>query len=185
MIEKQNIFLMTNLPELIDNVAAAANASPMAVSKDGYWADHWTYYIDLVESYLKIYPDREEKLMYDEELPYYFSYRMVRPRAQKYVLSTSYNGKWEHIRQLDPSYEDSLRRKNMEHYLSNSSGWFDIEAHYHHDKLGQVVKSSPIAKLVLLATVKFATRDAYGIGIEYEGGKPGWNVSSDSSSFID
>ena len=185
MIEKQNIFLMTNLPELIDNVAAAANASPMAVSKDGYWADHWTYYIDLVESYLKIYPDREEKLMYDEELPYYFSYRMVRPRAQKYVLSTSYNGKWEHIRQLDPSYEDPLRRKNMEHYLSNSSGWFDIEAHYHHNKLGQVVKSSPIAKLVLLATVKFATRDAYGIGIEYEGGKPGWNVSSDSSSFID
>jgi hypothetical protein len=75
MIEKQSIFLMTNLPDLIDNVAASATISPMAVSKDGYWADHWTYHMDLIDSYLKIYPDREENLLYNEELPYYFSSR--------------------------------------------------------------------------------------------------------------
>ncbi|KAL7540731.1 hypothetical protein ACHAXR_011982 [Thalassiosira sp. AJA248-18] len=175
MIEKQSIFLMTSLPELIDNVAAAATISPMAVSKDGYWADHWTYYVDLIESYVKIYPDQEEKLLYDSELPYYFSSRVVRPRAQKYVLSKSFNGKWYHVRQLNPSFEDSSRRKQMRHYMNKSSGWFNITAHYHHDERGHVVKSSPIAKLFLLATIKFATRDAYGIGIEYEGGKPGWN----------
>ena len=39
MIEKQQIFIMTSLPGLIDNVLAAATVSPMAVSKDGYWAD--------------------------------------------------------------------------------------------------------------------------------------------------
>ena len=131
--------------------------------------------MDLIETYLKIYPDREEKFLYDEELPYYFSSRVVRPRAQKYVLSTSFNGKWYHVRQLNPSFEDSSRRKRMRHYVSNYSGWFRTEAHYHHNKRGTIVKSSPIAKLFLLATVKFATRDAYGMGIEYEGGKPGWN----------
>ena len=36
-------------------------------------------------------------------------------------------------------------------------------------------RSSPVAKLFLLATIKFATRDAYGMGIEYEADKPGWN----------
>jgi len=175
MIERQNIFIMTSLPGLIDNVAAAANVFPMAVSKDGYWADHWTYYMDLINSYLQIYPDREEKFLYDEELPYYYSSRVVRPRAQKYVLSKSFNGKWYHVRQLDPSFEDPLRRKKMAHYLNNSSGWYKIDAHYHHSNRRTIVKSTPIAKLFLLATIKFATRDAYGMGIEYEGGKPGWN----------
>jgi len=175
LIEKQNIFLMTNLPDLIDNVAASATISPMAVSKDGYWADHWTYYIDLIDSYLKIYPDLEEKLLFDQELPYYFSSRVVRPRHQKYVLSASFNGKWHHVRQLNPSFNDPSRLEQMHHYVNNSSGWFKIDAHYHHDMRGEIVKSTPIAKLFLLATIKFATRDAYGMGIEYEGGKPGWN----------
>lgn len=169
MIEKQNIFIMTNLPELIDNVAASATISPMAVSKDGYWADHWTYHLDLIDSYLAIYPDREEKLLFDEELPYYFSSRAVRPRHKKYVLSKSFNGKWYHVRQLDPSFDDPLRLMQMRRYMNNSSGWYNIDAHYHHDQMGNIVKSTPIAKLFLLATVKFATRDAYGMGIEYEG----------------
>mmetsp|Transcript_30834 Transcript_30834/g.58526 ORF Transcript_30834/g.58526 Transcript_30834/m.58526 type:complete len:1516 (+) Transcript_30834:418-4965(+) len=175
MLEKQNIFLMRTLPELIDNVAASAKTSPMAVSKDGYWADHWTYYMDLIESYLQIYPDREEKFLYDELLPYFFSSRVVRPRAKKYVLSRSYNGQWHHVRQLHPTFEDSSRLEQMRHYVNDSSGWYKTEAHYHHNKGGTIVKSAPIAKLFLLATVKFATRDAYGMGIEYEGGKPGWN----------
>ncbi|KAL9187019.1 hypothetical protein ACHAXT_010739 [Thalassiosira profunda] len=175
MIEKQNIFLMTNLPELIDNVAASASYHGMAVSKDGYWADHWTYHMDLIESYLQIYPDREEELLWEEELPYYFSSRVVQPRAKKYALSKSFNGKWNHVRQLNPTIQDSSRAKTMRRYMNNLTGWYTVDAHYHHDTKGRVVKSTPIAKLFLLATMKFATRDAYGMGIEYEGGKPGWN----------
>ena len=34
--------------------------------------------------------------------------------------------------------------------------------------------SSPIAKLFLLGSIKFAMRDAWGMGVEYEGGRPGW-----------
>ena len=39
---------------------------------------------------------------------------------------------------------------------------------------GVTFKSSPIAKLFLLGSIKFAMRDAWGMGIEYEGGRPGW-----------
>ena len=175
MIEEQNIFIMTNLPELMDNVAASATVHPMAVSKEGFWADHWVYIMDLIRSYVHIYPDREEQLLYDEELPYYFSSRVVRPRSQKYVLSKSYDGARYHVRQLNPTFDDPVRRDQMRRFMNNSSGWFDIEACYHHDSHGRLLKSTPIAKLFLLSTLKFATRDAYGMGIEYEGGKPGWN----------
>lgn len=174
MIEEQNIFIMTNLPELIDNVAASATIHPMAVSNDRYSADHWTYYMDLLKSYTHIYPDREEQLLYDEELPYYFSSHVVRPRAQKYVLSMSYDGARYHVRQLNPTFDDPLRRDQMRRFINNSSGWYDIEATYHHDSHGRLLKSAPIAKLFLLSTLNFATRDAYGMGIEYEAGK-GWN----------
>lgn len=40
------------------------------------------------------------------------------------------------------------------------------------------MKSAVIAKLFLLATIKFATRDAYGMGIEYEGVRKRSYVSS-------
>ena len=168
MIEEQNIYLLTSLPELIDEVAATAKISPMAVSKDGYWADHWTYYIDLMNTFLQIYPDREESLLFDEDLPYFFSPRTVRPRNKKYVLSKSFNGKWHHVRQLDPSHENASRVKMMKAHVNNSSGWFEIKTNYQHDKNGNEFKSTPIAKLFLLSTLKFATRDPYGKCIPFD-----------------
>lgn len=39
---------------------------------------------------------------------------------------------------------------------------------------GDVLTMTLMEKLILLSAVKFATLDAYGMGIEMEGGKPGW-----------
>ena len=39
---------------------------------------------------------------------------------------------------------------------------------------GDVLTMTLMEKLILLGAVKFATLDAYGMGIEMEGGKPGW-----------
>ena len=39
---------------------------------------------------------------------------------------------------------------------------------------GKVLKMTLLEKLVLLCTTKFAALDAYGMGVEMEGGKPGW-----------
>lgn len=175
LIEEQNIKLLTSLPELIDEIASVADISPMGGFKDGYWADHWTYYMDLINTYLQIYPDREETLLYDEALPFFFSPAKVVPRNEKYVLSQTFNGKGFHVRQLHSAVLDFTRVEEMKKYVNNSSGWYEKEANFQHEKSGEIFKSSPIAKLFLLATLKFATRDAYGMGIEYEGGKPGWN----------
>jgi hypothetical protein len=45
-----------------------------------------------------------------------------------------------------------------------------------------VYRVSIAAKLVMLAVLKFATLDPMGMGVEMEGGKPGWN--GEASQFI-
>ena len=175
LIEEQNIFLIISRQEFIDKVAASAVSTPMAVYQTGFWADHWTYYMDLIEAYLSIYPDGEESLMFDTSLPYFFSPAFVQPRSKKYVLSTSFDGKGHHVRQLDATVDDKDMLDEMGQYIDNTTNWYTIEANWTHDKDGAKFKSSPIAKLFLLATIKYSTRDAYGMGIDYEGGRPGWN----------
>ena len=40
---------------------------------------------------------------------------------------------------------------------------------------GVEVKVTAAAKFFMLAVLKFSTLDPYGMGVEMEGGKPGWN----------
>jgi len=64
--------------------------------------------LDLVESYLAVYPDREESLMYDmEQLPYFYSPATCQPRSKKYVATLSFGGKGEHVQQLGATTWDN------------------------------------------------------------------------------
>ncbi|GAX24271.1 hypothetical protein FisN_4Lh026 [Fistulifera solaris] len=175
-MEQQNVYLMISKKEFIDVVAASSKQFPMAVSDNGFWADQWTYYMDLVNNFLSVFPDWEERLMYEYELPYFFSPFYVKPREEKYVLSMSFDGRSEHVRQLDCVREDEDKVSYMKQFIKKATGWYDYQANWQHNQGdGSVFKSAPIAKLFLLATLKFTTRDAMGMGIEYEAGKPGWN----------
>jgi hypothetical protein len=148
----------------------------MANYTKGYWADHWTYIVDLINDWLAVYPDWEERVLFDTTVPYFFSPAFVNPRAQKYVLSTTFDGRGKHIRQLDATTdEDPEKMDYMKQFINPTTGWYELEASWQHDERGKVFHSSPMEKLFLLATIKFATRDPYGMGIEYEGGRPGWN----------
>ena len=172
---EQNIFLIVSTQEFIDMVAVAASSHPFAVYNEGYWADHWTYYLDIIESYLTIFPDEEERVMFDVKLPYFFSPASVQPRSKKYVKNLSYDGKHEHIQQLHATVDDQSKRDHMNKFISKNVGWYKITAHWQHDESGNIFESTIYAKLFLLVTLKFATRDAMGMGIEYEGGRPGWD----------
>lgn len=182
LISEQNIFLIVSRQELIDMVASAADAHPFAVYKEGYWADHWTYYLDMIESYLSIFPEEEERVMFNVTLPYFFSPASVQPRSRKYVENLSYDGMNKHIQQLDATIDDETKRDYMNKFISEKIGWYKIPAHWQHDDSGNVFESTIYAKLFLLATLKFATRDALGMGIEYEGGRPGWDEANNGLS---
>ena len=122
---------------------------------DGYWSDHWTYNLDLVEDYLEVYPDREEELLYGEELLCFLSQANINDRKKRYVETK--NG----LRQYRALNEES-RRTTQDKFVRTGM------------QQGNFLKMSLLEKLVLMCAAKFAALDAYGMGVEMEGGKPGW-----------
>jgi len=160
--------------KFVNTILEAAEDHSMAVYGQGYWADHWDYYIDLIEAYLAIFPDGEEDLMYDNELRYFFSTATVRPRAEKYVLDKTFDGTSQHVLQLEATYFDMDKAEEQEEFRSGKTGLLGIEASWQRTQDGVTFMSTPITKLFLLGSIKFAMRDSWGMGIEYEGGRPGW-----------
>lgn len=122
---------------------------------EGYWSDHWTYNLDLIESYLNIYPEKEKELLFEESYTWFLSQTAVNPRRKRYEKTA--NG----IRQYHALKEES-KRNTPEKLVRSEYG------------KGEVVRSSLFEKLLTLCVTKFAALDAYGMGVEMEGGKPGW-----------
>ena len=175
LLDQLEVNITSSNEVFIDRIVGVSEDLAMATFGQGYWGDHWDYYIDLINSYLAIYPDGEEALMYDQSLRYFFSTATVKPRSEKYVVELTFDGKSEHILQLDSTEFDTDKEDEQELFRSNKTGIIGTEAYWQRTNEGNVFESSPIAKLFLLGAIKFATRDPYGMGVEYEGGRPGWN----------
>lgn len=160
--------------DFINMIVEKTEDRAMAVYGQGYWGDHWDYYIDLIEAYLAIFPDKEEEVMYDKPLKYFFSTATVKPRSEKYVLTLTFDASAHHVLQLDSTYFDSKKASEQKAFVDANTGLLGIEANWQRTADGEPFMSSGIAKLFHLAAIKFAMRDAWGMGVEYEGGRPGW-----------
>ena len=64
--------MLTALEAFVGAVMDVADSSMNAAFGEGYWTDHWTYNLDLVETYLSVYPDKEEELLFEDESYTYF-----------------------------------------------------------------------------------------------------------------
>ncbi|CAN0571849.1 unnamed protein product, partial [Ectocarpus sp. 12 AP-2014] len=51
----------------------------------------------------------------------------------------------------------------------------EVGANWQRAVSGEIFAVPAISKLVSLAVIKFATLDPLGMGVEMDGGKPGWN----------
>ncbi|WP_438448146.1 cellobiose phosphorylase [Gorillibacterium sp. sgz5001074] len=152
--------------EWIGHVLAYSRQEMEAAFGEGYWIDHWTYNMDQIESYLAVYPDRLEELLFgDGSYAYYDSPAFVRPRALKTVLDGDKVRQYGALEEL-PEKEALLESRGAERCWVRT-------AHGH----GAVYRTHLYEKLVCLALLKFATMDPEGLGIEMEAGKPGWNDS--------
>ncbi|MFA9380197.1 MAG: cellobiose phosphorylase, partial [Acetanaerobacterium sp.] len=150
--------LTVSREELLDRVLSHSEQQLEAAFGEGYWSDHWTYLMDLIEAYLSVYPDNRERFLFDDNSYRYFrSPVYVLPRADKYVLV---NGR---VRQYGAVMEEKDTGADSE-----QDCWLC-------DRLGAVYHTNLYAKLVSLALNKFTSLDPCGMGIEMEGGKPGWN----------
>jgi hypothetical protein len=147
----------------IDQVIGQADQHILADFEEGYWVDHWTYNLDLIDSYLAIYPDRKTELLFDSEpYPFFDSPAFVNPRASKYVLDGDLPRQFNAI--VIP--EDKLA---LIAGRNSNSNW--VREEYGQ---GKVFRVNLFSKLALLAILKFASRDPHGMGLEMEAGKPGW-----------
>lgn len=134
--------------QIIDQADGLVNGNFL----EGYWSDHWTYNLDLVEDYLEVFPEKEKELLYERDYTTFLSQVNINPRYKRYEETK--NG----LRQYHALNEKS--RRNTEEKLVHEAG-----------QSGEVLKMTLLEKLVLLCATKFAALDAYGMGVEMEGGK--------------
>jgi len=165
-IEDHRISLTISSELFLQAVLAESEQFYEANFGEGYWIDHWTYNMDLIDAYLAIYPDKLEQLLFGNQAYFYYdSPATVLPRDEKTVLV---HGK---IRQFGAIAETEQKKRLLDERKANRH-WLRI-GHGH----GEIYRTNLYEKLVSLALVKFASLDPEGLGIEMEAGKPGWNDS--------
>ena len=162
-IENYNVNTLVNEDEYLSIILENSKQNIEADFGEGFWIDHFTYLLDLLESYLAVYPDLDKEVIFDrKDYKYYESDALVQPRHAKIVLTP--DGK---VRQYGALYHPDLV-KVEKFNLKRGTNWAK-------DYNGKEVTTNLYSKLYVLAVNKFALLDNQGIGIEMEAGKPGWN----------
>jgi hypothetical protein len=162
-ITDRGIRLTVSPEAFLAEVLSHAEQGFEATFYEGYWVDHWFYNLDLIDTYLAVYPDKKDELLFDRPVPSFDSPAVVQPRARKYVLTP--DGR---VRQYGAVLEDGEKAA-----LIASRTQAPNLARTAHGQ-GEVFRIPVTAKLVGLALVKLATLDPLGMGIEMEAGRPGW-----------
>ncbi len=131
---------------------------------EGYWVDHWTYNVDLLENYLSVFPDRMEEMVFASGYRYFYSPVYVEPRSEKYVLRA--DGQVRQYGAIDlAGLKKTCEKRNFD--LKKTAYLLDGE--------GKPVVTNLAGKLLNLILIKFSTLDSEQMGIEMECEKPGWN----------
>ncbi|MDZ7835067.1 MAG: hypothetical protein U5K84_06705 [Alkalibacterium sp.] len=159
-VEEEGIELNEPFEAFLTDVLSASKEALEADHGEGFWSDHWTYNLDLIDSYLAIYPDKAEDAFFGGGYRFFNSPASVRPLSEK--LKQGKLG-W---RQYDAVREDE---EKMAKHKKGESLWVESAAD------GKPAETSLFSKLILLAANKVSTLAPNGLGVEMEGGKPGWN----------
>lgn len=146
---------MQTVQEMFSAAMDAADELPGGDFSEGYWSDHWTYSLDLIEDYLEVFPEKEEQLLYEKEFTYFLPKAAVRPRRKRYAETAKGLRQYHFLDEIN-------REEGCGKWVKDTSG------------KGGLLKVTLMEKLLLLCAAKYSALDAYGMGVEMEGGKPGW-----------
>ena len=154
----------TSHPEVyLADLINHADAHISATFGEGYWIDHFTYVLDLIETYESIYPDKMQALLYeDARYTYFDSPVSIKKKAEKIVLNQH-----DAIRQYGSLIhldQEKVKRLGLNPHGSN---WAKIA--------GKTYASNLFVKLLIIVLNKHSLLDPDGFGIEMDADKPGWN----------
>ncbi|GAA4080912.1 hypothetical protein [Amphibacillus indicireducens] len=160
-LDDNEVNLTVSFEVFLTSVLTASDEVLEAEHGEGFWIDHWTYNLDLIDTYLAVYPDKKSALFFADGYRYFDSPAFVNTQDVKYVEG---NGK---VRQYNALTIDEIKISKQ---ASGAEQWLRTN----HNQ-GQIFTTNLFSKLFLLATNKSATIAPFGLGIEMEAGKPGWN----------
>ncbi|UCD15037.1 MAG: hypothetical protein JSV34_04765, partial [Candidatus Omnitrophota bacterium] len=146
--------------ELAKVIVEKARKEPHASFGEGFWIDHWTYNLDLIEGFLYIYPDKLKELFLTKDIVCWDDQHRVKERKSRYCLKNGRVFQWNSIEVVE------AKKK----FIDNRSG----SKNFLRTKRGQLYKTTLTEKLLILILNKCASLDPDGIGIEMEADKPGW-----------
>ncbi|MGG2994090.1 cellobiose phosphorylase [Paenibacillus macerans] len=163
-VNGRGIALSVDENEFLTGILSLADQHIEASFGEGYWSDHWTYNMDLIDSYLDIFPDRKGWLLFEEkEYAFFDSPARVLPRSEKYVIGAG------GVRQYGALVHDEEKLEKFGLTLKDTN-WLRTG-----HGTGEIYRTNLFVKLLSLALNKFATLDPFGMGVEMEANKPGWN----------
>ncbi len=130
---------------------------------EGFWTDHWTYNLDLLENYLSVYPEQERHiLLEDKSFTFYDNPLQVQPRDEKYMI-------WEGR----PMQLDAVVRDPEKECLISRRGQDPTRVRSKYGE-GGVYTTTLAVKMLSLVANKLSSLDPEGVGVEMEAGKPNW-----------
>lgn len=162
-IEECGCSYKTSREQFVDELISKAEKVEEANHGEGYWTDHFSYNIDLLESFECIYPEKIRDILYcKKEFTFFDNEFVVQDRKNKYIIQ---NGK---VRQSCSVKCDQGKKTLINSRLSNKNI-------VRKDKgTGAVYFTTLITKLLCIIANKAASFDAEGVGIEMEADKPDW-----------
>ena len=130
---------------------------------EGYWTDHWTYNLDLLENFLAVYPERKKNILFENKKFYFYDNpHVVQARDDKYVI-------WEGRKmQLNSVILDAEKDKQISQRNHDPN---KIRTQY---GKGKIYETSLFVKILSLIVNKMASLDPEGVGVEMESDKPNW-----------
>ena len=162
-LEEKRIPHKSPYDELLGLVMAQSTKIQEAVHGEGFWTDHWTYNLDLLEQYLDLYPEKLKEILFEKKVfTFYDNYVFVKPRQEKYIL---YHGQPRQLQAVtpDPGKKEMLKQRTAHpHAVRTDYG------------KGEIYQTTLINKLFCLLANKLASFDPFGVGIEMEADKPNW-----------
>jgi hypothetical protein len=158
-VVQKDVALKVSPEKFLGQLLSVCHKQELADHGEGFWTDHWTYNLDLIESFLGIYPERLGELLLDKKaFSFYHNTHYVLPRNQRYILTP----------------------QGVRQYQSVKHGTRETKPHDKISKLrakngqGEIYYTTLICKLLCLVSNKVATLDPSGVGIEMEADKPNW-----------
>lgn len=163
MFLEEHAVTLTDRSGFIREIIDTAIKHEEAEHKEGFWTDHWAYNLDMLESFLSVYPECLREIMLEKKIfSFYDDSWIVNPRSVKYRL---YDGKPKQLGAVTfcKEKQDLIDQRATEpHKVRMENG------------RGEIYLTNLLEKFTCIIINKVASLDPFGVGIEMEANKPNW-----------